>query len=302
MTLHNNTGLRNIEEQRCFDSLDYILSSGGPDDAHQLIQSMQQRLNDLTDTPTSSRINTPYRNTISPEDEPDYPGDIALETKIRSFIQWNAMAMVVTANRKNDGLGGHISTFASSAVLYEVGFNHFFRGNDGAFKGDQIFFQGHASPGIYARAYLENRLDAKKLHCFRQELSSTGGLSSYPHPYLMPEFWQFPTVSMGLGPLMAIYHARFNKYLHARGIISHIPKTWCFVGDGEVDEPETLGALSIAAREQLSDLIFVVNCNLQRLDGPVRGNGQIVQELESVFLGAGWNAIKVLWGANWDPL
>ena len=212
------------------------------------------------------------------------------------------MAMVINANRKFDGLGGHISTFASSAMLYEVGFNHFFRGNDGEFKGDQIFFQGHASPGIYARAYLENRLDAKKLHNFRQELSDGGGLSSYPHPYLMPDFWQFPTVSMGLGPIMAIYHARFNKYLHARGIITEIPKTWCFVGDGEVDEPETLGALSIAAREKLEDLIFVVNCNLQRLDGPVRGNGQIVQELESVFLGAGWNAIKVLWGSNWDPL
>ena len=282
--------------------MDYIFSNAGFDDAQALIQSMQHRLGELSGQPSQRRINTPYKNTISPEDEPDYPGDIDLENKIRSFVQWNAMAMVVTANRNHDGLGGHISTFASSAVLYEVGFNHFFRGNDGKFKGDQIFFQGHASPGIYARAYLENRLDAKKLHNFRQELADGGGLSSYPHPYLMKDFWQFPTVSMGLGPIMAIYTARFNKYLHARGIIDHIPKTWCFVGDGEVDEPETLGALSIAAREKLEDLIFVVNCNLQRLDGPVRGNAQIVQELESVFLGAGWNAIKVLWGSNWDPL
>ena len=302
MSLDNLNTAGNVEKQRCYDSLDYVFSKTGYDEAQQLIKSMQHRLGDLSGQPTQRRINTPYRNTIPPEEEPEYPGNIELENKIKSFIQWNAMAMVINANRKFDGLGGHISTFASSAMLYEVGFNHFFRGNDGEFKGDQIFFQGHASPGIYARAYLENRLDAKKLHNFRQELSSGGGLSSYPHPYLMPEFWQFPTVSMGLGPIMAIYHARFNKYLHARGIIKEIPKTWCFVGDGEVDEPETLGALSIAAREKLEDLIFVVNCNLQRLDGPVRGNAQIVQELESVFLGAGWNVIKVLWGSNWDPL
>ena len=302
MSLDNLNSAGNVEKQRCYDSLDYVFSKTGYDEAQQLIKSMQRRLGELSGQPSQRRINTPYRNTIPPEEEPEYPGDIELETKIRSFVQWNAMAMVINANRKFDGLGGHISTFASSAMLYEVGFNHFFRGNDGEFKGDQIFFQGHASPGIYARAYLENRLDAKKLHNFRQELSDGGGLSSYPHPYLMSDFWQFPTVSMGLGPIMAIYHARFNKYLHARGIIKEIPKTWCFVGDGEVDEPETLGALSIAAREKLEDLIFVVNCNLQRLDGPVRGNGQIVQELESVFLGAGWNAIKVLWGSNWDPL
>ena len=299
----NNLGaLSNVEQQRCFDSLDYLYSKGGHDDAQQLLQSMQKRLAELSGEPKLTRINTPYMNTISPEDEPEYPGDIEIENKIKSWVQWNAMAMVVKANREHDGLGGHISTFASSAVLYEVGFNHFFRGNDGEFKGDQIFFQGHASPGIYSRAYLEHRLSSQKLHHFRQELADGGGLSSYPHPYLMPDFWQFPTVSMGLGPILAIYHARFNKYLHARGIISDIPKTWCFVGDGEVDEPETLGALSIAAREKLENLIFVVNCNLQRLDGPVRGNGQIVQELESVFLGAGWNPIKVLWGSNWDPL
>ncbi len=300
--MNNNPTLSNVERQRCFDSLDYLYSKSGHEDAQQLLDAMQRRLDDMSGEHKKTRINTPYMNTIPPEDEPEYPGDIAIENKIRSFVQWNAMAMVVKANRDHDGLGGHISTFASSACLYEVGFNHFFRGNDGEFKGDQIFFQGHASPGIYARAYLENRLSAQKLHNFRQELSEGGGLSSYPHPYLMSDFWQFPTVSMGLGPIMAIYHARFNKYLHARGIISEIPKTWCFVGDGEVDEPETLGALSIAAREKLKDLIFVVNCNLQRLDGPVRGNGQIVQELESVFTGAGWNAIKVLWGSNWDPL
>ena len=294
--------LSNVEKQRCFDSLDYLYSKNGHDDAQELLRSMQKRLNEISGQPTATRINTPYMNTIPPEDEPDYPGDIELENKIRSFVQWNAMAMVVKANRFHDGLGGHISTFASSALLYEVGFNHFFRGNDGDFSGDQIFFQGHASPGIYARAYLENRLSAQKLHNFRQELAKDGGLSSYPHPYLMPDFWQFPTVSMGLGPIMAIYHARFNKYLHARGIISEIPKTWCFIGDGECDEPETLGALSIAAREKLDHLIFVINCNLQRLDGPVRGNGQIVQELESVFSGAGWNTIKVLWGSNWDSL
>ena len=296
------SSLSNVEKQRCFDSLDYLYSKNGHDDAQELLRSMQKRLNEISGQPTATRINTPYMNTIPPEDEPDYPGDIELENKIKSFVQWNAMAMVVKANRFHDGLGGHISTFASSALLYEVGFNHFFRGNDGAFSGDQIFFQGHASPGIYARAYLENRLSAQKLHNFRQELSKDGGLSSYPHPYLMPDFWQFPTVSMGLGPIMAIYHARFNKYLHARGIISEIPKTWCFIGDGECDEPETLGALSIAAREKLDHLIFVINCNLQRLDGPVRGNGQIVQELESVFSGAGWNTIKVLWGSNWDSL
>ena len=243
--------VKNVEEQRCFDSLDYIFSNAGFDDAQDLIQSMQRRLGELSGQPSQRRINTPYKNTISPEDEPEYPGISNLETKIRSFVQWNAMAMVVTANRNHDGLGGHISTFASSAVLYEVGFNHFFRGNDGAFKGDQIFFQGHASPGIYARAYLENRLAAKKLHNFRQELAAEGGLSSYPHPYLMKDFWQFPTVSMGLGPIMAIYTARFNKYLHARGIIDHIPKTWCFVGDGEVDEPETLGALSIGGKRKV---------------------------------------------------
>ncbi|MBL6722644.1 MAG: pyruvate dehydrogenase (acetyl-transferring), homodimeric type [Candidatus Margulisbacteria bacterium] len=302
MNKNTYASLTNVEQQRCFDSLDYLYSKGGHEDAQQLVRSMQRRLDDLSGESKSTRVNTPYINTIPPHEEPDYPGDLEIENKIKSWVQWNAMAMVVKANRVHDGLGGHISTFASSAVLYEVGFNHFFRGNNGEFEADQIFFQGHASPGIYSRAYLEHRFESKKLHNFRQELAQGGGLSSYPHPYLMPDFWQFPTVSMGLGPILAIYQARFNKYLHARGIIKHIPKTWCFVGDGEVDEPETLGALSLAAREKLDQLIFVVNCNLQRLDGPVRGNGQIVQELESVFLGSGWNPIKVLWGSNWDPL
>ena len=257
MQKNSSNHLSDVEKQRCFDSLDYILSKDNIESAQHLIDSMQHRLSTVGGQTTEKRVNTAYINTIHVNDEPNYPGDIEIENKIRSYIQWNAMAMVVNANRNHDGLGGHISTFASSAVLYEVGFNHFFRGNGDAFGGDQIFFQGHASPGIYARAYLENRLDASKLHNFRQELASGGGLSSYPHPYLMPDFWQFPTVSMGLGPILSIYQARFNKYLHARGIISEIPRTWCFIGDGECDEPETLGALSIAAREKLDHLVFL---------------------------------------------
>ena len=247
-------------------------------------------------------LNTPYINTIPPEREPDYPGDREIERRIKSYIRWNAMAMVVKANRIHDGIGGHISTYASCATLYEVGFNHFFRGPDGARPADMVYFQGHASPGNYARAYLERRLDAKQLHHFRQELAEGGGLSSYPHPYLMPDFWQFPSVSMGLAPIQSIYQARFNRYLKARGFLKEEPKVWCFVGDGESDEPESLGALTLAARENLDNLIWVVNCNLQRLDGPVRGNGKIIQELEAVFRGAGWNVIKVIWGSNWDPL
>ena len=219
-----------------------------------------------------------------------------------SYARWNAMAMVVKANRVQPGIGGHISTYASSANLYEVGFNHFFRGGEGDGLGDLVYFQGHASPGNYARAYLEHRLSARKLHHFRQELAKGGGLSSYPHPYLMPDFWQFPSVSMGLAPIMSIYQARFGRYHKARGFIDQEPHVWCFVGDGEIDEPESTGALSIAARENLDNLTWVVNCNLQRLDGPVRGNGKIIQELEAVFRGAGWNVIKVIWGSDWDPL
>ncbi len=249
-------------------------------------------------------LNTPYVNTIPPELEPPYPGDRQLERRIKSFVRWNAMAMVVKANRIHDGLGGHISTYASAATLFEVGFNHFFRGYDTDEPGDQVYFQGHASPGVYARAYLEGRLTVSQLHHFRQELAEGGGLSSYPHPYLMPDFWQFPSVCMGLAPLQGIYQARFNRYMLARGILKtkREPKVWVFVGDGEVDEPETLGALTLAAREQLDNLVFIVNCNLQRLDGPVRGNGKIIQELEALFRGAGWNVIKAIWSSDWDPL
>jgi pyruvate dehydrogenase E1 component len=242
-------------------------------------------------------VNTPYLNSIPVSEEPAYPGNRALERKIKSYIRWNAMAMVVKSNRLFSGLGGHISTYASAATLYEVAFNHFLRAHD------MVYFQGHAAPGIYARAFLEGRIDADRLHNFRRELAEGGGLSSYPHPYLMPGFWQFPTVSMGLGPLMSIYQARFNRYLKSRGLGSdEEPRVWCFVGDGESDEPETLGALTLASRERLDNLIWVINCNLQRLDGPVRGNGKIIQELEAAFRGAGWNVIKVIWGSDWDPL
>lgn len=245
----------------------------------------------------------PYINTIPLHDQPKYPGDLELERKIRSYVRWNAMAMVVKANRLNEGIGGHISTYASCATLYEVGFNHFFRGGQGKSSTDYIYFQGHASPGIYARAYLEGRISEEQLHGFRQELSAKGGLPSYPHPYLMPEFWQFPTVSMGLGPLLSIYQARYSRYLEARKLVPKPQgRVWCFVGDGEMDEPESAAALTLAAREGLDNLCWVVNCNLQSLDGPVRGNGKIILELEALFSGAGWNVIKVIWGRDWDPL
>jgi len=293
--------LLTLEEKRCLDSFDYIVAQKGADGALDLFRKMGQTLKE-TAASKQDLLTTPYTNTIETKDQPKYPGDLKLEAEMRNFIRWNAMAMVVKANRENDGLGGHISTFASSVVLYEVGFNHFFRGNGDGHEADQIFIQGHASPGIYARSYLERRLEADKLHAFRQELTKTGGLSSYPHPFLMPDYWQFPTVSMGLGPISAIYQARFNKYMEARGLKKETGRTWCFVGDGEVDEVETLGALSIAARENLHKLTFVVNCNLQRLDGPVRGNSKIIQELEAIFTGAGWNVIKVCWGSDWDEL
>ncbi len=252
---------------------------------------------------SAAGLSTPYLNTIPLSEEPRYPGDYALERRIKSIIRWNAMAMVMRANRREPGIGGHIATYASAATLCEVGFNHFFRARTEDFIGDLVFFQGHASPGIYARAFLEGRLSAPQLENFRAELDAGGGLPSYPHPRLMPDFWQFPTVSMGLGPLMGIYNARFMRYLKNRGALDpRDARVWVFVGDGECDEPESLGALSLAAREGLDNLIFVVNCNLQRLDGPVRGNGKIIQELESVFRGAGWNVIKVIWGGDWDPL
>ncbi len=247
--------------------------------------------------------NTPYVNTIPRDRQVPYPGDRAIARRIKSLVRWNAMAMVVKANLRSPGIGGHISTYASAATLLEVGFNHFFRAHTEDEVGDQIFFQGHAAPGIYARAFLEHRLDEHHLHNFRRELAKGGGLSSYPHPWLMPDFWEFPTVSMGLSSITAIYQARFNHYLHDRGLVDTTrSRVWAFLGDGEMDEPESLGAITLAAREELDNLTFVVNCNLQRLDGPVRGNGNVIQELEGAFRGAGWNVIKVIWGEDWDPL
>lgn len=268
----------------------------------RLLSRVQTRARQIG-VPLPATISTSYVNTIAVEQQPDFPGDTALERRLKSIIRWNAMAMVVRANRQFPELGGHISTYASAATLYEIAFNHFFRGPNHPGGGDQIYFQGHAAPGIYARAYLEGRFDQEHLEHFRQELGHAKGLSSYPHPWLMPGFWEFPTVSMGLAPLMAIYQARFNRYLRDRGLRdTSEQRVWCFLGDGETDEPESLGSLSLAARERLDNLIFVINCNLQRLDGPVRGNGKIIQELEANFRGAGWNVIKVIWGNRWDPL
>ncbi len=290
------------ETAEWLDALAYVLRQRGPERARYLLAKLHQAAARHGVEPPFT-ITTPYVNTIPAERQPAFPGNREIERRIKSIIRWNAMAMVSRANSEHDGIGGHISTYASAATLYEVAFNHFFRGKDDGSSGDIIYFQGHASPGIYARAFLEGRLTEQQLVNFRQELAPGGGLSSYPHPWLMPDFWEFPTVSMGLGPIMAIYQARFNKYLADRGIKDtsdcHV---WAFVGDGECDEPETLGAITLAAREELDNLIFVVNCNLQRLDGPVRGNGKIIQELEGAFRGAGWNVIKVIWGDDWDPL
>ena len=284
------------------DILEPLLKSRGADSAPIFLDKLILRLREAG-IQAPSTVNTPYVNTIPADAEVPYPGDREIERRIKSLVRWNAMAMVVKANRIHNGLGGHISTYASCATLYEVGFNHFFKGGNGDGLADFVYFQGHASPGNYARAYLERRFDAQLLHHFRQELAEGGGLSSYPHPYLMPNFWQFPSVSMGLAPITSIYQARFNRYLKSRGFLKgEEPKIWCFVGDGESDEPETLGALTLAARENLDNLVWVVNCNLQRLDGPVRGNGKIIQELEGVFRGAGWNVIKVIWGSEWDAL
>jgi pyruvate dehydrogenase E1 component len=284
-------------------SFDAALEHAGPVRARYLMLKLLQRAHEKQ-IGLSNLRNTDYINTISPEHEPDFPGDEAIERRIRQYIRWNAAMLVHRAQRPGIGVGGHISTYASSASLYEVGFNHFFRGIDHPGGGDQIFFQGHASPGMYARAFLEGRLSENQLDGFRQEVSHAGGgLSSYPHPRLMPDFWQFPTVSMGIGPINAIYQARFNRYLQNRGIKDTSQQhVWAFLGDGEVDEVDTLGAIGLASRENLDNLTFVVNCNLQRLDGPVRGNGKIIQELESTFVGAGWNVIKVVWGREWDPL
>ena len=283
------------------ESLDTVVHGEGPQRARYLLGRLITHAF-ARGVALPFTANTPYLNTIPADAQPVYPGDRQIERRVRSLIRWNAMAMVVRANRLYSGLGGHISTYASCATLCEVGFDHFFRrGADGR-TGDLVYFQGHASPGIYARAFLEGRLSAAQLHAFRREISGNGP-SSYPHPWLMPDFWQFPTVSMGLSPISSIYQARFNRYLRDRGLHdtddSHV---WAFLGDGETDEPETLGAITLAAREHLDNLIWVINCNLQRLDGPVRGNGKIIQELEAVFRGAGWNVIKVIWGDDWDPL
>jgi pyruvate dehydrogenase E1 component len=298
----NGGELDTVELREWLDSLDYVMQTGGPDKVERLLRHL--RIHAQRDGVTLPyKANTPYLNTIGVEQQPPFPGSTEVERRIKSLVRWNAMAMVVRANRLEGGIGGHISTYASAATLYEVGFNHFFRARNENHEGDIVYFQGHASPGIYARAFLEGRLPVEKLENFRRELKPAGGLSSYPHPWLMPDFWEFPTVSMGLGPIMAIYQARFNRYLEDRGLKdTNEYKVWAFLGDGETDEPETLGAISLASREKLDNLIFVINCNLQRLDGPVRGNGRIIDELEAVFRGAGWNVLKVIWGSDWDPL
>jgi pyruvate dehydrogenase E1 component len=288
------------ETQEWLDSLDTVISADGNARAQFLMAKLIERARSQN-VGVPASVSTPYINTIPPEFEAWFPGDEYVESRIRRFIRWNAAIMVIKANKAADGIGGHLSTFASSAILYEVGFNHFFRGKADGTPGDHVYIQGHAAPGIYARAFLEHRLEESDLDRFRREIG--GGLSSYPHPRLMPDFWEFPTVSMGIGPISSIYHARFNKYLHNRRIDdTSQSRVWCFIGDGETDEPETLGSISLASREKLDNLTWVINCNLQRLDGPVRGNGKIIQELEAVFRGAGWNVIKVIWGTNWDPL
>src|SRR5689334_19367 len=294
--------LEALEQREWRESLDYVIQQGDRGRVQRLLATLRHHAR-MSGVALPFSAVTAYVNTIRPEEETPLPGSQEIERRIKSLIRWNAMAMVVRANRLSDGIGGHISTYASAATLYEVGFNHFFRGKGREGDGDVIYFQGHASPGIYARAFLEGRLSQEKLENFRREQRPGGGLSSYPHPWLMPDFWEFPTVSMGLGPIMSIYQARFNRYLEDRGLKKpSSAKVWAFLGDGETDEPESLGAISLAAREKLDNLIFVINCNLQRLDGPVRGNGQIIQELEAIFRGAGWNVIKVIWGSDWDPL
>ena len=290
------------ETEDWMTSLDQVVEQEGETRARFLVYKLLKRARQLQ-IGLPPLTQTRYINTISPEQEPAFPGDEAMELRIRRIVRWNAVAMVLRANNQFAGIGGHLSTYASSASLYEVGFNHFFRGKDDGAAGDQIFYQGHAAPGIYARAFLEGRLSESQLDHFRREGKPGVGLSSYPHPRLMPDFWEYPTVSMGLGPISAIYQARFNRYLQNRGLLDTSgSRVWAFLGDGETDEPESLGALHVAAREGLDNLTFVVNCNLQRLDGPVRGNGKIIQELEAVFRGSGWNVIKVIWAREWDEL
>ena len=294
--------LNEVELREWLESLEYVLDSAGPERTLELLERLEAHAKKLgVEIPFSA--NTPYINTIpAGEDEP-YPGDLAIERRIRNLIRWNAVAMVLYANKHSEGIGGHLSTYASAATLYEVGMNHFFRGPNAGVDADMVYFQGHASPGMYARSYLERRLHKEQLRNFRRELQQEPGLSSYPHAWLMPDYWTFATVSMGIGPLTSIYQARFNRYLEDRGLKEPgSGKVWAFLGDGETDEPETLGAISLASREKLDNLIWVINCNLQRLDGPVRGNGQIIQELEASFRGTGWNVIKVIWGSGWDKL
>jgi pyruvate dehydrogenase E1 component len=297
-------GLEVLETREWVDSLDYVLAKGGgPNRAGRLLQQLALHARREAGINLPFTATTPYQNTIAVRQQPPFPGSQEMERRIKSLVRWNALAMVVRANKIQEGIGGHISTFASAATLYEVAFNHFFRAQTETGDRDVVYFQGHAAPGIYSRAYLEGRLAKEKLQNFRRELKPGGGLSSYPHPWLMPDFWEFPTVSMGLGPIQAIYHARFIKYLENRGLKQTTGgKVWAFLGDGEMDEPESLGSITLASRERLDNLIFVVNCNLQRLDGPVRGNGKIIQELEAIFRGAGWNVIKVIWGTDWDNL
>src|SRR3954452_10958011 len=290
------------ERNEWLEALEAVVRYDGPERARELLAAVFDEARRRGVHPAGD-LSTPYVNTIPPDDEPAFPGDLELEHRVRSLIRWNAIAMVLQANKESSELGGHIASYQSAATLYEVGFNHFWHAPSAEHAGDLVYVQGHSSPGIYARAYLEGRLTGEQLDGFRQEVSRPGGLSSYPHPWLMPDFWQMPTVSMGLGPIMAIYQARFMRYLTDRGIADTSKrKVWAFLGDGETDEPESLGAIALAGREKLSNLVFVVNCNLQRLDGPVHGNGKIIQELETIFRGAGWNVIKVIWGGRWDPL
>src|SRR6201987_3339131 len=296
-------GLEVLETREWLDSLDYVLSKGGPDRAGRLLQQLALHARRAAGLNLAFTATTPYQNTIPSKTQAPFPGSQEMERGIKSLVRWNALAMVIRANKIQEGIGGHISTFASAATLYEVAFNHFLRARTEDGDRDIVYFQGHAAPGIYARAFLEGRIPKQKLENFRRELKQGGGLSSYPHPWLMQDFWEFPTVSMGLGPIQAIYHARFIKYLENRGLKKPTGgKLWAFLGDGEMDEPESLGSITLASRERLDNLIFVVNCNLQRLDGPVRGNGKIIQELEAIFRGAGWNVIKVIWGSDWDSL
>jgi pyruvate dehydrogenase E1 component len=296
-------GVEVLETREWLDSLDYVLSQGGPERAGRLLQQLSLHARRAAGVNLPFTATTPYQNTIPARQQPPFPGSQEMERRIKSLVRWNALAMVVRANKIESGIGGHISTFASAATLYEVAFNHFLQARTESGDRDLVYFQGHAAPGIYARAYLEGRIPKEKLQNFRRELKPGGGLSSYPHPWLMPDFWEFPTVSMGLGPIQAIYQARFIRYLENRGLkTTSGGRVWAFMGDGEMDEPESLGSITLASRERLDNLVFVVNCNLQRLDGPVRGNGKIIQELEAIFRGAGWNVIKVIWGTDWDNL